>query len=215
MTYMLFGAYNLLVTRRGLECDGWLPVTGNLYALDDVQRLKTLFDKCMLRVFEGVGKSLTQGRDQRRRETRSHVRVQKGSSRIDDDQDGNADEKDGESEDEDEGVVSKERASGPLSAEEVRELELLTSDVVKVLESYASEREGGSVAVSRPQTPGFDARRGGHGYGQGNGNNGHGNGGGFGNGGGHGNGGGRGHENGQHNGVGGGGNGAYVPPARR
>jgi hypothetical protein len=194
MTYMLFGAYNLLVTRRGLECDGWLPVTGNLYALDDVQRLKTLFDKCMLRVFEGVGKSLTQGRDQRRRETRSHVRVQKGSSRIDDDQDGNADEKDGESEDEDGDVVSKERASGPLSTEEVRELELLTSDVVKVLEAYASEREGGSVAVSRPQTPGFDAGRGGHGHGHGYGPvNGNGNG----------------------SGAGGGAKGAYVPPARR
>jgi hypothetical protein len=194
MTYMLFGAYNLLVTRRGLECDGWLPVTGNLYALDDVQRLKTLFDKCMLRVFEGVGKSLTQGRDQRRRETRSHARVQKGSSRIDDDQDGNADEKDGESEDEDGDVVSKERASGPLSTEEVRELELLTSDVVKVLEAYASEREGGSVAVSRPQTPGFDAGRGGHGHGHGYGPvNGNGNG----------------------SGAGGGAKGAYVPPARR
>ena len=190
MTYMLFGAYNLLVTRRGLECDGWLPVTGNLYALDDVQRLKTLFDKCMLRVFEGVGKSLTRGRDQRRQQTRSHVRVQKGSSRIDDDQDDDVDEKDGESEDEDEDVVSRERQSGPLSTEEVRELELLTSDVVKVLEAYASEREGGSVAVSRPQTPGFDAGRGSHGHGLGNGN---------------GNGG----------GLGSGGNGAYVPPARR
>jgi len=191
MTYMLFGAYNLVVTRRGLECDGWLPVTGNLYALDDVQRLKSLFEKCMLRVFEGVGKSLTQGRDQRRRETRSHVRVQKGSSRIDDDQDGNADEKDGESEDEDGDVVSKERASGPLSAEEVRELELLTSDVVKVLEAYASEREGGSVAVSRPQTP-APAGRGGHGNGNG-------------------------FSHGAGGGGGGaaGGNGAYVPPARR
>ena len=191
MTYMLFGAYNLVVTRRGLECDGWLPVTGNLYALDDVQRLKSLFEKCMLRVFEGVGKSLTQGRDQRRRETRSHVRVQKGSSRIDDDQDGNADEKDGESEDEDGDVVSKERASGPLSAEEVRELELLTSDVVKVLEAYASEREGGSVAVSRPQTPAPPGR------------------------GGHGNGNGLSHGAGGGGGGAAGGNGAYVPPARR
>jgi hypothetical protein len=168
-------------------------VTGNLYALDDVERLKVLFDKCMLRVFEGVGKSLTRGRDERRRETRSHVRVGKGSSRIDDDQDVNADEKDGESEDEDEDVAVKERASGPLSAEEVRELELLTSDVVKVLESYASEREGGSVAVSRPQTPGFDTGRGhGHGHGHGHGNG-----------------------NGHGAGFGGGGKGAYVPPARR
>jgi hypothetical protein len=193
MTYMLFGAYNLLVTRRGLECDGWLPVTGNLYALDDVQRLKTLFEKCMLRVFEGVGKSLTAGRDERRRTTRSHVQVQQGSSRIVDDQDGDgdADERDGESEADDEDGISQQkttRSSGPLSSDEVRELELLTTDVVKVLEAYASEREGGSVAVSRPQsrpeTPGDDGGWGGGGNIRGHGN-------------------------------GAGGNGAYVPPARR
>jgi len=194
MTYMLFGAYNLLVTRRGLECDGWLPVTGNLYALDDVQRLKTLFEKCMLRVFEGVGKSLTAGRDERRRTTRSHVRVQKGSSRIVDDQDGDgdADERDGESEADDEDGVSQQkstRASGPLSPDEVRELELLTTDVVKVLEAYASEREGGSVAVSRPQTRAQTPVNDG-GWGSGGAGN-------------------------QGNGQGGGGNGAYVPPARR
>ena len=44
MTYMLFGAYNLNVTQSGLQCDNWLPVAGNLQALDDIQRLKTLFD---------------------------------------------------------------------------------------------------------------------------------------------------------------------------
>jgi hypothetical protein len=38
-------------------------------------------------------------------------------------------------------------------------LEMLTTDVVRVLEAYANEREGGSVAVSRPAsrpvTPGL------------------------------------------------------------
>jgi small subunit ribosomal protein S24e len=193
MTYMLFGAYHLLVTRRGLECDGWLPVTGNLYALDDVQRLKTLFEKCMLRVFEGVGKSLTRGRDERRRDTQSHVRVQHGSSRIQDDGDRDEDMEDGEkeSDDEDDQRVEKSRNSGPLTGDEVKELELLTTDVVKVLEAYASEREGGSVAVSRPasrpQSPGLQGVRGM--------TNGHGGAGG--------------------NGLGGGGGGAYRPPGRR
>jgi hypothetical protein len=156
-----------------------------LYALDDVQRLKTLFEKCMLRVFEGVGKSLTRGRDERRRETRSHVHVKKGSSRIDDDQDDVDEGKEQESGDEEDGETREaSRSSGPLSVEEVRELELLTGDVVKVLEAYASEREGGSVAVSRPQTPGLVGGAGAGGWG-GNG------------------------------GRGGGGNGSYVPPAKR
>lgn len=160
LTYMLFGAYNLVVTRRGLECDNWLPVTGNLYALDDLQRLKALFERCMLRVFEGVGKSLTQGRDARRRDTRANVDVRKGSSRITaDDRDGDDDAEEGEMESDDEdtnGVGARYQApkptrqTGPLSIEEVKELEMLTTDVVRVLEAYANEREGGSVAVSRP-----------------------------------------------------------------
>ena len=54
ITYILFGAYNIEVTRRGLECDGWLPVYGNMDALDDLQRLKGLMDQSMLRVFEGI-----------------------------------------------------------------------------------------------------------------------------------------------------------------
>jgi hypothetical protein len=153
LTYMLFGAYNLIVTRRGLECDGWLPVTGNLYALDDLQRLKALLERCMLRVFEGVGKSLVQGRDARRRDTRGTVHVRKGNSRIDDTEgDGDVEEGEMESGDDEDGyqATKSTRQSGPLLLEEVKELELLTTDVVKVLEAYANEREGGSVVASRP-----------------------------------------------------------------
>lgn len=159
LTYMLFGAYNLVVTRRGLECDNWLPVTGNLYALDDLQRLKALFERCMLRVFEGVGKSLVQGRDARRRDTRANVDVRKSSSRITaDDREGDDDAEEGEMESDDEDPNGQggyqasrpQRQSGPLSNDEVKELEMLTTDVVRVLEAYANEREGGSVAVSRP-----------------------------------------------------------------
>ena len=204
MTYMLFGAYNLVVTRRGLECDGWLPVTGNLYALDDLQRLKALLERCMLRVFEGVGKSLTQGRDARRRDTKAHVNVRKGSSRIDDVEGDGDEEGEGEMESDDENGeyrnTKSTRQSGPLLMEEVKELELLTTDVVKVLEAYANEREGGSVVASRPAsrpvTPGPPIQGFAHGNGHGHGH-------------------GHGDSNGSGGGLGGGGTGAYRPPARR
>ncbi|KAK8866102.1 hypothetical protein IAR55_001253 [Kwoniella newhampshirensis] len=159
MTYMLFGAYELLVTQRGLECDRWLPVVGNLHALDDVQRLKVLLEGCMLRVFEGVGKSLVRGRDQRWRNKRDNVQVShSGSSRIKVEDQG--EEGENESDDEDEAppqTVLKKRVAEPLSVDEIKELELLTTDVVRILDAYAMEREGGSVAPSRPATPGVSA----------------------------------------------------------
>jgi small subunit ribosomal protein S24e len=54
MTYVLFGAYRIAVTAQGLECDGWLPIVGNVYALDDIQKLKVMMEACMCRVFEGL-----------------------------------------------------------------------------------------------------------------------------------------------------------------
>ena len=51
---MLFGASNLKVTESGLECDNWLPIVGNVSALDDVERLKEVLDLSLLRVFEGL-----------------------------------------------------------------------------------------------------------------------------------------------------------------
>jgi hypothetical protein len=177
MTYMLFGAYELVVTQRGLECDRWLPVVGNLHALDDVQRLKTLLDGCMLRVFEGVGKSLTRGRDARFVHSRKAVDVRAaGSSRIVDEEL----EEEGENESDEEGDVDdpmnpnsgrtkggagigngagagagaeKKRTVGPLAEDEIKELEMLTTDVVRVLNAYAAEREGGSTYPSRPASP--------------------------------------------------------------
>jgi hypothetical protein len=182
MTYMLFGAYELVVTQRGLECDRWLPVVGNLHALDDVQRLKTLLDGCMLRVFEGVGKSLTRGRDARFVHSRKAVDVRAaGSSRIVDEEL----EEEGENESDEEvdvddpmnpnsgrnkggagvgigigigigngaGGAEKKRTMGPLAEDEIKELEMLTTDVVRVLNAYAAEREGGSTYPSRPASP--------------------------------------------------------------
>jgi small subunit ribosomal protein S24e len=114
MTYMLFGAYHLRVTGNGLLCDDWLPINGDLDALDDLQRLKTLLDQCMLRVFEGVGKS------QAPVTARQKV---KPKSRIDDsDEEG----KEGESQDE-EDETPKNRA---LTSTEIVELDNLASDVV-------------------------------------------------------------------------------------
>lgn len=185
LTYMLFGAYELQVASRGLEADGWLPITGNLHALDDLQRLKTLFDKCMLRVFEGVGKALTRGRDERFN-ARHAVDVRaNGSSRIRDREDLD-EEQENESDDEDSDIDGPNRGASsqlkfqaelarrnarkvePLSADEIRELGMLTTDIVRILDAYAAEREGGSTYNSRPNsrpvTPGLGRPgHGGHG----------------------------------------------------
>ena len=174
MTYMLFGAHQIVVKQSGLECDSWLPVVGNLHALDDIQRLKTLLDGCMLRVFEGLGKSLVRGRDARRVRAKDNVDVNvgRGSSRIEtgDEGDEGEIESDEDGEDDGEGVeVAKKRVVEPLSMEEIRELELLTTDVVKILDAYASEREGGSTYPSRSVTPGLASAPGGEGVGPGSG----------------------------------------------
>ena len=44
LTYVLFGAYRISVTQRGLECDGWLPVIGRMDVLDDLERLKVMME---------------------------------------------------------------------------------------------------------------------------------------------------------------------------
>ena len=119
MTYMLFGAYNLEVSERGLVCDGWLPIVGNLDALDDIQRLKTLLDQCMLRVFEGISK----------RNRQRHMRDESGD---------------------DEGAG---RATS-LSATEVKELDIFTRDIVRILNRFSEERIASqSRNTSRPATP--------------------------------------------------------------
>ena len=61
MSYTLFGAHNLKVSRRGLECDEWLPIIGNQTALDQVSRLKEAMDLCFLRVCEGIVVSQVRG----------------------------------------------------------------------------------------------------------------------------------------------------------
>jgi small subunit ribosomal protein S24e len=126
MTYMLFGAYKLEVTERGLECDNWLPIIGNLDALDDIQRLKILMEACMLRVFEGI----VMGRQQRRGQLSSLPHEESESGDNDENKDYS------------------------MSREEVKELDLLTRDVVRILNRYSEERAvTQSRYNSRPATP--------------------------------------------------------------
>ncbi|KAF5370240.1 hypothetical protein D9615_010076 [Tricholomella constricta] len=129
MTYMLFGAYKLQVTERGLDCDNWLPIVGNLDALDDIQHLKTLMEACMLRVFEGI----TMGRRHQRRGSAMPAMPREGEA---------------ESGDED------EEKDYSLSRDEVKELDLMTRDVVRILNRYSDERMASqSRQNSRPATP--------------------------------------------------------------
>ncbi|KAJ7225511.1 P-loop containing nucleoside triphosphate hydrolase protein [Mycena pura] len=129
LAYMLFGAYKLQVTERGLECDGWVPIVGNLDALDDIQRLKTLMESSMLRVFEGITMS-------RRQSRANYLPILPR-------------EEEPESEAEDE-----ELRDLSLSREEIKELDFLTRDIVRILNRYSEERATSqSRQSSRPATP--------------------------------------------------------------
>ncbi|EIW72544.1 hypothetical protein TREMEDRAFT_70747 [Tremella mesenterica DSM 1558] len=158
MTYLLFGAYRLRAVSGGIEADGWLSITGRLDILDDVQRLKLLVDKCLLRVFEGVNRSLSVGRDHQKKSiptSEEHVE-NRGNVEMDDENQVDDDiESERESEDEDEIVnEGKRKVVEPLSKDEIRELELLTTDLIKILDAYAAERRGDkSRYQSRSVTP--------------------------------------------------------------
>jgi small subunit ribosomal protein S24e len=136
VAYILFGAYNITVTERGLECDDWLPIVGNIDALDDIQRLKYLMEACMLRVFEGITYQRHRQRASARREmiplARDHEREE-------------------ESDDDDDDATAKDYS---LSTKEVRELDLMTTDIVRVLNNFSDERIASqSRHNSRPGTP--------------------------------------------------------------
>lgn len=135
LAYILFGAYNIAVTERGLECDEWLPIVGNIDALDDLQRLKYLMEACMLRVFEGITFN-------RHRQQTSRLRAP--VPRRDD-------EKEDESDDDDDDEAARDKS---LSMTEVRELDNFTQSIVGILNRYADERIASqSRHNSRPGTP--------------------------------------------------------------
>lgn len=131
LSYILFGAHHIEVTEKGLICDGWLPVVGNLDALDDIQRLKTLMESCMLRVFEGVSRG-------RRRRGIQPQRIPLPRDDIDE-----------ESGDEDD----PRTRNLTLSGTEIKELDFLTRDIVSVLEKYNEERLRSQSR--RPSQPGM------------------------------------------------------------
>lgn len=114
---MLFGAFNLRVTETGLECDNWLPIVGNVSALDDVERLKDVLDSSLLRVFEGLGVSISRGRERQAIRPTRH------------------DDAEGEGEADQEAMDLEDPT---LSPAEVVDLDRLTSGVVKVLNMCVS-----------------------------------------------------------------------------
>ncbi|KAF9241384.1 hypothetical protein BU15DRAFT_44905 [Melanogaster broomeanus] len=127
MTYLLFGADNIQVTERGLECDEWLPIAGDMHALDNIQRLKALMESSMLRVFEGI----YMGRSRARA-------LQAGIP----------------TREEDEAAEEILNEDLTLSPREISDLDVLTRDVVRILNRSSNERMAAqSTASSRYATP--------------------------------------------------------------
>ena len=118
MAFVLFGAHRLDATDRGFICDDWLPVVGNVDALDNIRHLKTLLEGCLLRVFEGVliGSHRT-----------SKV-VLKSVHRARD-----IDESESGEEEEDRSRDMR------LSKTEIKELDASTHDLVRILDRYSEE----------------------------------------------------------------------------
>ena len=115
---MLFGTSSLKIIEHGVEADEWLPIIGNVDALDDVERLKQILDYSLLRVFEGLGVAVAKGRQQfgnvRRPSRPPH----------DDDYDSEREEGD---------VEAVDLNDPTLSETEVRDLDRLTTNVVRIL----------------------------------------------------------------------------------
>lgn len=122
---MLFGAHRVEVTRRGLDCDEWLPIIGDLNVLDDLERLKVMMESCLLRVFEGITK----------------LRFKRPPPPVD--------AKEDESGDEDDDPKDKS-----LSTTEIKELDFLAQDLVSILNNFSAYRVATQSRPStRPATP--------------------------------------------------------------
>ncbi|ESK86655.1 deah box polypeptide 36 [Moniliophthora roreri MCA 2997] len=132
LTYLLFGAFDIREHDTGLLCDEWINIIGNLDAIDDVWELRKLVDGCMLRVFEGLIMSKRHHRAQLPVYTREEEEPESGDD-FDD---------------------SKDLSLSPL---EVKELDLLSRDLVNILDTYGQDRLQSSRNSSRPGTPGTPA----------------------------------------------------------
>jgi small subunit ribosomal protein S24e len=126
LTYILFGAYRIEVTRKGLECDEWLPVVGDVRVLDDLERLKALMEACMLRVFHGITRLRTRQKTPRN--------------------DGLKEEESGDEE--------EDMSDRPLTTAEIKELDDITHHIVYLLNDYSRFRLANQSRInSRPATP--------------------------------------------------------------
>lgn len=135
LSYMLFGAYRMELTDRGIDCDEWLPIVGKVAVLNDIQRLKTLMEACMLRVFEGVSRAQ---RSLRTSAVPSTSIISSPRYNVD----AESDESDDDS----------QRRDRRLSQTEVKELDFLTRDIVNILNGYSEERLG--VQSTKTSPPG-------------------------------------------------------------
>lgn len=132
MAYIIFGSHEIQMTRDALECDGWLPIGGNLDTLEQVRHMKVLFESSMQRVFEGIIMSKASERSSYRRR---YDTLGNGA----------------ENEADDLGDVDSKRA---LSSREKQELDFLARDLVRILEKAGEERLiSQSRRNSRPATP--------------------------------------------------------------
>lgn len=133
LTFMLFGAKQVLVSSRGLECDGWLPVIGDFDALDGVERIKVLMDACILCVLDRI-----------RSPAFSPLSSTKSSavlSGLTSDQHGSLAQHVSYDCDNSEAVPLTPQ---PLSLEEVEEFESFSAGIVDLLDHYTAEFYGGS-----------------------------------------------------------------------
>lgn len=139
--YMLFGARKLEVSSRGLQCDDWLPIVGRVDALDDVERLKEVLDASLLRVFDGLQAQIIAKQVIRSRGYRPPIETERDDT----------DEKEDDAEDAD---LRDLEADAPLTDQEVADLDMLTRDVVLLLNRYSEERLAldASRNASRPES---------------------------------------------------------------
>ncbi|WAR54174.1 hypothetical protein PtB15_3B687 [Puccinia triticina] len=157
--YMLFGARQLQPYPSGLRCDGWLSITGNAGALDDVERLKHVLDASLLRVFDGLLATTIENdpRSTRRRPRIALPAAKKtaGASKKPQEADGeesvDSEFEQDEEEDQDEVVPVQ---FGKLTNGEIQDLQRLTEEVVSLLNKYSEERLATDVNTSRaPSRP--------------------------------------------------------------
>jgi small subunit ribosomal protein S24e len=145
MTYVLFGAYNLTASSEGLKCDDWLPLVGHFDALDDIRSLKVIMESCMLRVFEGINSMEVSQR-------RSGSAPSTAGKYVPPFRRQNRDNEENESGEEDDG--EQKRNKGQLTKDEIKELDVFTHEIVRILDRYADERRlTQSRRNSRPATP--------------------------------------------------------------